>query len=250
VTIASTTRVIVRARRWGFGASHGRCAEGPEGARGTGAEGEQPGEHADAGRAEAPVPPDSLTEESRDERGDERAEIDPHVEHGEARVAPRAAGGIEITHERGDVRLQEAGPDHDQDEPEEERRSREHGRQADREMTEGDEHSAGPDRAPQAEPSVGDPAARQRREIDARGVDADDGRRGGPREAEAAASQRGGHVENEERTDPVVRESLPHLGEEQRGQAARMTEEAPVVRDVLDPARRLVVGEQRFVRLR
>ena len=48
-------------------------------------------------------------------------------------------------------------------------------------------------------------------------------------EAEPAARERRRHEEDEERADPVVREPLPHLGEEQRREAARMAEEAAVV---------------------
>ena len=63
-----------------------------------------------------------------------------------------------------------------------------------------------------------------------RRVDADDRRRRVAVEAEPAVRQRGGHEQDEERADPVVREPLPHLGEEQRREAARMTEEAPAIR--------------------
>ena len=97
-------------------------------------------------------------------------------------------------------------------------------------------HAARPDRAPQSEPAVGDPSAGQRREVDAGRVDADDGRRGRASEAEPTARERRRHEEDEERADPVVREPLPHLGEEQRRETARMAEEAAVV----DRGRRLV----------
>ena len=42
------------------------------------------------------------------------------------------------------------------------------------------------------------------------------------------AATRRGHEEDEERAHPVVAEALPHLGEEQRGETARMAEEAGV----------------------
>src|ERR1043165_3674968 len=71
-------------------------------------------------------------------------------------------------------------------------------------------------RAPQAQESVGDPAARQGGKVDARAVDADDGRRLPTLEAEAALHERRRHEEDEERAQPVVGETLPHLREEER----------------------------------
>src|SRR2546423_1692913 len=45
-------------------------------------------------------------------------------------------------------------------------------------------------------------------------------------ESESTLGDRRGHEENEQRLQPVEAEPLPHLGEEQRGQAARMSEPA------------------------
>ena len=178
----------------------------------------QADEHADAGRAEAPVPADALAEEAGDERRDERADVDAHVEDREAGVAPRAAFRIQIADDRRDVRLEQPGAEDDEDEAEEERHwPREHRRERDREVAERDEHAARPDRAPQPEPAVGDPAAGQRREVDAGGVDADDGRRLSARSKPKPPSrERGRHEQDEQRAEPVVREPLPHLGEEER----------------------------------
>ena len=44
--------------------------------------------HADAGRGEAGVPADPLAQVAADQRGQERPEVDPHVEDREAGVAP------------------------------------------------------------------------------------------------------------------------------------------------------------------
>src|SRR5204863_2975526 len=85
-----------------------------------------------------------------------------------------------------------------------------------------------PDRPSQSEPTIGDPAARQRREVNRRCIDADDRARGGSVKTKTALSEGGGHEQNEERSDPVEREPLPHLGEEQCREAERLTEEAPV----------------------
>ena len=47
---------------------------------------------------------------------------------------------------------------------------------------------------------------------------------------EPAGGQRRGHVEQQQRPHAVVAEALPHLGEEERGETARVTEERGVRR--------------------
>jgi hypothetical protein len=49
-----------------------------------------------------------------------KAPVDAHVEDREAGVATRAAFGIQVTDDGGDVRLEQAGAEHDQHEAEEE----------------------------------------------------------------------------------------------------------------------------------
>ena len=53
----------------------------------------RPKRHADAGAREAEVPVDALREVAGDERPEERAEVDPHVEDREAGVAARSSPG-------------------------------------------------------------------------------------------------------------------------------------------------------------
>ncbi len=203
-------------------------AEGTEGAGDARAVGEDTDQHSETGDAKAPVPAHALAQVAGKERGEEGAGVDPHVEDGEAGVATGAAFGIQIADERRHVRLEQPGPDHDQDEAEEEGRLREDGRQRDADVPGGDEQAAVPNRALQAEPSIGDPAAGERREVHAGRVDADDRRCLRALEAEAAVGERGGHEEDEEGADPVVREALPHLGGEERRESARLPEEAAV----------------------
>jgi len=50
--------------------------------------------------------------------------------------------------------------------------------------------------------------------------------------AHAAERHRRHHVDNQERAHAVIAEALPHLGEEQRRQAARVAEESSIVRRV------------------
>ena len=63
---------------------------------------------------EADVPVDALRQIAGDERPDERAEVDPHVEDREAGVAARVARLVERSDERADVRLEQPGAEHDQ----------------------------------------------------------------------------------------------------------------------------------------
>ena len=65
-------------------------------------------EHADAGGAEAVVPAEPLAERAADERGEERAEVDPHVEDREGAVPPRIARRVEASDLCRDVGLEGA----------------------------------------------------------------------------------------------------------------------------------------------
>jgi hypothetical protein len=75
----------------------------------------------------------------------------------------------------------------------------------------------------QAEQTIGDPAAGHREQIHAGGVDAVDRGRGLVVEPEAAGLDAGDHRQHQDRAHAVVAEALPHLGEEERGEAARMS---------------------------
>ena len=190
-------------------------------------------EHPDAGRAESVVPADGLTEEAGDDLTHEGAEVDAHVEDREAGIAACAALGVEVTDDRRDVRLEQAGAEDDQDQSEEEEDlpcawAGQAG-EADGEVSGGDERGAQEDRAPQSEPAVSDPAAGKRGEVDRGRVDADDRRGLRAVEAEAAVHERGGHEEDEERAESVEGEPLPHLREKERREAARVAEESAVV---------------------
>ena len=79
--------------------------------------------HPDAGGAEADVPVDALTEIAADQRRDERAEVDAHVEDREAGVAPLVVVRVELADDHADVALEQAGAEDDQDQAEIERRA-------------------------------------------------------------------------------------------------------------------------------
>src|SRR5687767_449125 len=108
-------------------------------------------------------------------------------------------------------------------------------------MSSGDETRADENRALESEKSVGDPPARQRCEINAEPVDADDRRRLAAIESPSAVGKRRRHKKNEERTKTIVGEPLPHLGEEECGEADGMSEEA-FSGAALNARRRLVVS--------
>ena len=97
-------------------------------------------------------------------------------------------------------------------------------------MAAGDQDAAVQHRALRTDQAIRDPAAGQRRHVHHRGVQAVDGAGSGRVEAETAGGGGGGHEQDQQGAHPVVAEALPHLGEEERGKAARVTEEGGVVR--------------------
>ena len=133
---------------------------------------------------------------------------------------------IELPDDDADVALQQAGADDDQEEPEVEGRER---RERHAEMPAGDEDAAIEHGAPLADQPVGDPPAGQRGHVHHRGVETVDGARACRVESEAAGGKRRRHEQNEQRAHAVIAEALPHLGEEERRESARMAEEGAVV---------------------
>src|SRR5436305_538089 len=106
------------------------------------------------------MPADFLAEYAGDDLSEEAAGVDSHVEDRESCVASRTAFGVEVTDDRRDVRLEETGPEDDENESDEKRNLalRETG-EADGYVAERDEHCAKEDRAAESEQSVGDPTA-------------------------------------------------------------------------------------------
>ena len=107
--------------------------------------------------------------------------------------------------------------------PEEKRECR---RNRQREVARRDDDAAPEDRAAQPEKAIRDPTARQRDHVHGGRIQAIDRRRGHIVQSHAAGCDGVGHVQDEDRPHPVVAEPLPHLGEEERGQTARMPEPA------------------------
>src|SRR5687768_1550583 len=108
-------------------------------------------------------------------------------------------------------------------------------------MPGGDETRPDENRSLKSQQPVGNPAAGERREINAESVDADDRRCLAAIESPSADGKRRRHEKNEERTKTIVGEPLPHLGEEECGEADGMSEEA-FSGAALNARRRLVVS--------
>ena len=180
--------------------------------------------HADARRHEADAPAVDLREPSGDQRTDERTDVDAHVEDREAGIPATAAFWVEVRHQRRDVRLEQADTQDDDDETEIEHRRI--GGQPQAETAEGDEDAAVQHCLLGADQPVGDPAAGQRDDVDRGGVEPVDGGGRLVIETEAAARDGVDQEQHQQGAHAVVAEAFPHLGEEQRGEAARMAEEA------------------------
>jgi hypothetical protein len=114
-----------------------------------------------------------------DERREERPEVDPHVEDRERAVAPRVVVAVELAHHHRHARLEVAGADDDEREPEHEDRQAERvrceradARHGEHGVAERDHEAADDHRAVRAEQAIGDPAADDRRQVGESGVPA------------------------------------------------------------------------------
>ena len=143
--------------------------------------------HADARRGEAEMPVDRLPQVAAHQRREERAEVDPHVEDREPRVAALVLGRVELPDDDADVALEQPGAEHDQEQPQIEGRGDGEGHA---EVADGDQDPAVEHGAPLPDEPIGDPAAGQAGHIDHRGVKAVDRAAAGRVEAQAARRQR------------------------------------------------------------
>ena len=201
-------------------------------------------EHAHRGRAEAEVPRrlgghspprehllerGLLREPAADDRPQHAAGVDAGVVEGVSGIATHIIRRVQVSHQRRDVSLEHSGAQHHQHEAEIEGP---HARQREADVPRHDQDATPEDRAAEPDQPVRHPAARQGQQVDHRRVGAVDRAGIGGRHRHAAGGDRGGHEEDQERAHAVVAEALPHLREEERGQAARMAEERPVRQSV------------------
>ena len=178
----------------------------------------EPEEHSSSSSREAPSPSEFLREPRTQDLTGERADVDAHVEEREPCIASRTAFGIKLAHQRGHVGLQQSGTGGHNEQPEVKRNSR---RQAQHHVTSGDDNAAPPHSALRPHDPVTRPSAGQRHDVNQRRVESVDGCRLLVAQLHAGDLVR--HVEREQRTHPVVAHALPHLGEKERHQTARMS---------------------------
>jgi hypothetical protein len=177
-------------------------------------EGDHAEQHADAGAHEAPAPTVGLADITADQRCDEGAKVDAHVEDHEALVAARISWRIELADDVADVGFEEAATHHHQGEATFEA---EFGRHHQHELASG-HHDAADNHCPLCtEQAVRRPTTQDARRIDERGIGAV-----GEGRATFTRGKRRCDVERQQGAHPVVTEPLPHLGEEQHVEAGRM----------------------------
>ena len=187
------------------------------------------------------MPVHTLGELARDDRPQERAEVDPHVEDREPGVPPLVALLVQRADQRADVGLEEAGADDDEGEAGVKERQ---GVKREREMAQGDDRAADEHAPVMAEPPVRDDPAEDRGQPDTADIIAVHRSSMHIREAE-----RLDHVQDQEPPHPVIAEALPHLGEEQRRQPAGVAEPCPGWRGGRDARGHAVVSVEEFVLL-
>ncbi len=183
--------------------------------------------HADRRGAEAPVEADRGLQRTRDDRTEERAEVDAEIEQRESGIPSHVIGGVERADDRRRVRLQPAGADGDEHEA---------GREADESRQEGErdvarhDHDRAVEQHPlRAEQPVGQPRPEDRREVDRAAVRADDAGRDALVDAESALADGVVHVDEQDALHAVEAEPLPHLHAEDVRQRERLAEEPGVV---------------------
>jgi hypothetical protein len=145
----------------------------------------EPEDHADPRRGKAEMPVDALPEVTAHERRQKRAEIDAHVIDREPGITSVVVRRVELPDQDRDIPFEESRAEHDQHQPQVERRQHRHGHA---EVAARDQDAAVQHAPALAEPPIRDPSARQRQEIHHRRVQSVH-RAGGRRiEAEAAAA--------------------------------------------------------------
>mmetsp|Transcript_122285 Transcript_122285/g.341140 ORF Transcript_122285/g.341140 Transcript_122285/m.341140 type:complete len:504 (-) Transcript_122285:7-1518(-) len=180
-------------------------------------------DHEQAGQTEAQVPRDLLADVAAQRDAEEGTGVHAHVEQRVAAVAlALIAGAVELADDGRDVRLEQAGAQHDQAQARVERRHRLHEQ---RDVAGRDDEAAQQHRAPRAQQPVRDVAAQDGRQVDQAGVPAVQAGRLGAGPAPAALAGLGDQEEHEQRPHAVVGEALPHLREEEDEELAGLAED-------------------------
>ena len=181
----------------------------------------EPDDHAEGGHRETEATAGVLGDDAGNDRPEEAAGIDAHVEEAEAGIAAGAALRVEAADDRARVRLQHADAHGDDQQARAERRDGR--RDAEDQVTDRDEHAAGEDRVALAGQAVGDPAAGQRHQVDAGRVQSIDRRCGAVIQTEAALGHGRDQEQHQQGTHAVIGEAFPHLGHRQHPDATGMS---------------------------
>jgi hypothetical protein len=175
-----------------------------------------------------------VAEPAGDQRAREGADVDRHVVERETGVPALVVGAVELADHGGHVGLEQAGAGADEAQagPGHRARGDRH-----RVVPAGDQDPAPQHRAVRAEDAVGEPAARDRDEIDQGSVGCGYGCGRSGRHAHAAVRDGIREVEDEDGLHAQERETLPDLETGEREQPLGLAEEGVVV-----PGGRLVGG--------
>ena len=165
----------------------------------------------------------ALREEAGYQRGEERAQVDAHVEDRKAGIAPLVIARVKAARHGADIGLEEAGAERDEGKARVERLD---GGDCQREVPERDDGAADEHRAVGAEEAIGQEAAGNRQHVYGHRVVAVDARCFRGAEAQATFRWRGDDEQHQQRAHAVVGEALPHLGEEERRKSQRLPGEA------------------------
>eukprot|EP01092_Planopodium_desertum_P010860 TRINITY_DN49050_c0_g5_i1.p1 TRINITY_DN49050_c0_g5~~TRINITY_DN49050_c0_g5_i1.p1 ORF type:complete len:645 (-),score=247.89 TRINITY_DN49050_c0_g5_i1:8-1942(-) len=159
-------------------------------------------------------------------RSDHRADVDAHVEDGEARVAAFVLQAVQLADHGRDVGLEQTVADDDRGQAELEDVLL---RQRDHEQADGHDDRAGQDRALVTQYPVGHVTAEDRRGVHQRQVGAVDAA-GVAFTGGVAVVELGNDVQHQRPADAVERKALPELGHEQHPQRARVAHRGVEVR--------------------
>ena len=177
-------------------------------------------QHAKAGGRKAIMPVVVFAQRAADQGSEGRTQVDTHIENREPGVPSCTAFGIQISNDGAYIWLQQASAQNNENKPQEKSVNRWDGQD---EMSGHDDDAAKPDGFLGADQPVRYPATREGHKINRRGIKPVYGGRRRIAESQAAAFYRIDHKKNKQGPHAVVTEPLPHLGEEQRVQSARMS---------------------------
>ncbi len=184
--------------------------------------------HADGGRAEAPVEPLAFLQPAGDQRADQPACVDAHVEDGEAGVAAFVLLSVQAAHQRGGVGLEPAGADAHQHQAGDEAGNARQERQ--RNVACHDQDGRAEQDPFRTEEPVSQPGAKNGGEVDSAAVGAHQPCGQALLDFEAALRSGEVHVVEEDALHAVEGEALPHFHGEEAGQHLWVAKKGSIAR--------------------